>query len=311
MTAAGLFFFGCALLLSACASLSGPDLPVAPPGGAARVIVRGGPFYPQEKYQCGPASLAMLLTWSGAATTPEALVPEIYTPARRGGLQSALIAGARRHGRIAYPIAGLEMLFAEIEAGRPVLVLQNLAFSWYPKWHYAVVVGYDRHERVVFLHTGTRENEKISLRLFNNTWARGGFWGLLVLEPSLLPVKVDAAAWLDAAVGLELAEQWPAAAVAFGKASERWPQNHAAWIGLGNSRFSLHDSEGAALAFERATRLQPESGVAHNNLAQALAAMGRYDEALTAARRAVTLGGPFLEQFRATLAKIETAAPGL
>jgi hypothetical protein len=30
----------------------------------------------------------------------------------------------------------------QLEAGRPVLVLQNLALKLWPQWHYAVVVGY-------------------------------------------------------------------------------------------------------------------------------------------------------------------------
>jgi hypothetical protein len=66
------------------------------------------PFYPQEDYQCGPATLAMALSFSGLALQPEDLVDEVYTPSRKGSLQMAMIGATRRHGRLAYEISGLE-----------------------------------------------------------------------------------------------------------------------------------------------------------------------------------------------------------
>ena len=102
------------------------------------------PFYPQEAYQCGPASLSMALTWSGIQANPETITPEVFTPSRKGSLQSAMIGAARRHGRLAYLITGPDSMFKEVAAGHPVIVLQNLGLSWYPVWHYAVVVGYDQ-----------------------------------------------------------------------------------------------------------------------------------------------------------------------
>ncbi|MDW7773896.1 MAG: PA2778 family cysteine peptidase [Desulfobulbaceae bacterium] len=287
-------------LLSACSPASHPALLTGAAGEADRAIIEGVPFYPQEKFQCGPASLAMVLNWSGLHISPEKLVPEVYTPGREGGLQSALIASARRHGRIAYPITGMDMLFAELNAGRPALVLLNLSFSWFPRWHYAVVYGYDREAELFFLHSGTREGEELSFRVFNNIWSRSGFWGLLVLPPSEMPVKVDAATWLEAAAGLELANEWRAAETAFSKAAGQWPHNYNAWIGLGNSRYALHDLQGAVTAFETAVRIRPDSGIAYNNLAQVLAARGNFKEALAASRHAVRLGGPFLETFLET-----------
>ncbi|HER62851.1 MAG TPA: tetratricopeptide repeat protein, partial [Desulfobacteraceae bacterium] len=174
---------------------------------------------------------------------------------------------------------------------------------------YAVVIGYDRNEEIIYLHSGSRRNEKLSFRVFNNTWARSGFWGLLVLPSSQMPVSTDYRKWLDAAVGLELAGQWRAAAAAYEKAGEQWPQSANIWIGLGNSRFALHDLPGAARAFEKAIKNRPDSGVAYNNLAKTLAAMGHYEKGLAAARHAVMLGGPFLEQFRNTLAETKEEIP--
>jgi hypothetical protein len=45
--------------------------------------------------------------------------------------------------------------------------------------------------------------------------------------------------------------------------------------------------------------------MAFNNLAHVLAEQGRLQEALTAAQRAVDLGGPFIDTFRQTLEEVK------
>ena len=100
------------------------------------------PFHPQTRYQCGPAALAGVLGASGIPATPEDLESQVYLPGRQGSLQVELFGATRRAGRIPYPVAGTaQALVAELQAGRPVLVLQNLLTRSVPKWHYAVVVG--------------------------------------------------------------------------------------------------------------------------------------------------------------------------
>jgi hypothetical protein len=46
-------------------------------------------------------------------------------------------------------------LAAELAAGRPVLVLQNLGLERAPVWHYAVVDGIDQGD--VILRSGTQQ----------------------------------------------------------------------------------------------------------------------------------------------------------
>ena len=71
------------------------------------------------------------------------LVAQIYLPERKGSLQPEIIAAVRRYDRVPYRIEpALPALLAELRAGRPVLILQNLGLRSLPRWHYAVVIGY-------------------------------------------------------------------------------------------------------------------------------------------------------------------------
>jgi hypothetical protein len=297
----GLLFFALSVVMSGCGLplLKTPDAP-------DKAMVAEVPFFAQEELQCGPAALAMALNWSGIPVQTSDLAPEVFTPDLKGSLQSALIGATRRHGRVAYPITGSEALLAEVSAGHPVIVLVNLGLSWYPKWHYAVVIGFDFEREAIILHSGLTANEHLSSRVFLNIWRRSEYWGLLVLPPDRLPAKVDEGDWLEAVAGLERTEQWQAAADGYGAALKRWPKSFVAWMGLGNSRYSLHDLAGSAEAFRQAAMLQPENGIPFNNLAQVLSSQGKQKEALTAAQRAVDLGGPLLYNFRQSLEEIKS-----
>jgi len=140
---------------------------------------------------------------------------------------------------LAYVISGTAALIREIAAGNPVIVLQNLSLSWAPVWHYAVAIGYDIPADEIVLHTGLNAGERTSMGIFQNTWARAENWGLLVLKPSQLPATAKETLWVEAALGLERAQQPAAAVESYHAALSRWPQNLSAMMGLGNSYYAL------------------------------------------------------------------------
>lgn len=270
------------------------------------------PFFPQEEYQCGPAALATVLNWTGVEVEPSALAPIAYTPYRKGTLQPELLAAARRHGRIAYVIApSLKSLLAEVAAGNPVIVLQNLGLSWLPKWHYAVVVGFDFTRDTIVLRSGSERRRELSLGLFSRTWTRADNWAVIILRPGQMPSLPEEGRYLDAVAGIERAQRWADANEAYRAARDRWPQSLGALIGLGNTYYGMGDKISAERAFREAITAHPDVGVAYNNLAQVLADRGRITEALAAARRAVDLGGPLASSFGETLREIEQRSPQL
>ena len=142
---AGVFLIG--TLLAACASppQTRQLLATSPTELPATANLATTPFFPQQRYQCGPAALATVLAAHGHAVTPEQLVDAVYVPALQGSLPEEITASARRYGMLAYPLqASLSDLLREIAHGNPVLVFQNRGIGWFSKWHFAVAIGYDR-----------------------------------------------------------------------------------------------------------------------------------------------------------------------
>jgi tetratricopeptide (TPR) repeat protein len=266
------------------------------------------PFFAQEAYQCGPASLAMTLNATGVAVTPETLKPELYLPDRHGSLQVEMLAAARRNGTISYQLAPeLTDVLREIASGTPVVVLQNLAFSWYPVWHSAVAFGYDLDRAEVILHSGPEKRQVLPMRTFEYTWARSNYWAMVALPPGRIPVTAEPDAYVAAVSAYERVNGSARAMQAYVAALDRWPGNLSAQIGVGNAAYQLHDLARAESSFRRAAQDHPDSVAALNNLAQTLADQTRYPEALQAAQRAVSLGGPLAQTAQGTLAGIRRA----
>lgn len=243
-------------------------LQAAPPAGLPpRVELAGVPFHPQTPLHCGPAALATVLRAAGIAADPATLGEQIFLPARGGTLQVEMLAGARRHGAYALALAPrLEDLLRELAAGQPVVVLQNLAYDWWPQWHYAVAIGYDLGTGELLLRSGTTERLVLPFRTFEHTWARTGRWAMLALPPGTLAATVAEREALGAALAFERVALPARAAQVYGALAARWPDSLLARLGQGNTLAVAGDRLGAAAAFEAAAQ-RHDSAAAWNNLA--------------------------------------------
>ena len=104
------------LLVAACAPYrvqeTDPSLAVEP----FRELVET-PFFPQDQYQCGPASLATVLNAAGAGVSPQQLQPLVYLPGSKGSLQAEMLAAASHYGYLAVPVPpALDSLLQELSA---------------------------------------------------------------------------------------------------------------------------------------------------------------------------------------------------
>jgi tetratricopeptide (TPR) repeat protein len=301
-----------AMLLAGCATppQTRQLLSVAPAGLPDRVELAEVPFFPQRAYQCGPAALATLLQHQGVAVLPEQLVAEVYVPARRGSLQAEMLAAARARGMVAYPLRPeLEDVVREVAAGRPVLVMQNLGLRWLPRWHYAVVVGYDLTRREIILRSGTHERHVNRFARFERTWRRADGWAFIALDPKQLPVTAQPLPWLRAAHSLESTGQLESAARAYATATRQWPEQAAGWFGLGNTRYALGEFAEAEVALRSLLEREPGLAMAWNNLAHVLAARGCGAQARQAAARALRLE-PGDTRYRSTADQMQEVTEG-
>ena len=265
--------------------------------------------FAQADGRCGPAALASMLTWSGLDIRPDDLEAMTWDPGTGGSLQASLVAAARRHGRIAYEIRGLEQLEEELSAGFPALVLLNQGLSWWPVYHYAVVASLDPESGSVVLASGEPCLEQIPLSLFRRMWDRADNWALLVIDPEAgrLPATVSADQWVEAVYGVERARQHEAAGAGYAKTLERWPEHPGALMGKANTLYALGKVEAAADILAFAASVHPESAPILNNLAHARLATGNPSAALEAADRAVAIGGAHADEYRKTREKIRAA----
>jgi hypothetical protein len=281
-----------ALYLSGCTpSVHSRDLLSQHPDDQPRSVeLEQVPFFPQKKHQCGPAALAMMLRHSGVGVAPEELVGAVYIPDLEGSIQTEMIAAARAYGRVPYPLSpDLVAILAEVKAGNPVLVLQNLGFVWLPRWHYAVVVGYDLEQGEMILRSGTRRRQFTSFPTFENTWRRADHWAYVLVPPGTVPATANPFEYLKAALALEQTGKMGAALAAYRTASARWPDNQTALLALGNAEYAAGNLESAEEAFHKVLSHYPLAADAWNNLAYVMSARGCGETALQAIKCAQML----------------------
>jgi hypothetical protein len=246
-----------------------------------RIELADVPYFPQDDYQCGPAALATVLVYSGRDTTPESLAPRLYLPERKGSLQVELVATARSHQRIPYVLAPtMNALLGELQAGRPVVVLQNLGLASVPVWHFAVVVGYSASDETFVLRSGTERRKLEPSTDFGRRWALGRQWALVVLKPGELPAGTDASRYLASVADVEAVNGAAGLASSYRAALVKWPDDRVARFGLANALDA--DGQLAAAEHEYRNLLQrnPDDLAALNNLADVLRRSGCRTQAL-------------------------------
>lgn len=302
-------FFIFLSLLGGCANLpqTAAILERLPSDIPPRVELENVPFFPQDDYQCGPASLATVLNASGIKIEPQTLVSQVYIPSKKGSLQIEMLTAIRRQGRIAYELQPqLIDILREINAGRPVLVLENFNSGFSQTWHYAVVVGYDLNREEMISRSGTNRRETLSFNTFEYIWKQGGYWAYVVLPLDELPATVNEQRYTQSVSALEESGQLHHAKIAYQTLLKRWPKNLIGQIGLGNIAYASGDLESAKKILTEAIHHHPDIALIHNNLAHVLAELGDIKEAIKVAEKAVALGGPLLEDAKATLKEIQT-----
>ncbi len=268
-------------LLNACSINPPLDLSGMYPG-QSRIRLSSVPFHPQEAYQCGPAALAGVLGAAGVDIGPSSLSPQVFLPGRQGSLQLELLGASRRAGRIPYIIADDPgSLFAELHAGRPVLVLQNLQTRHFPIWHYAVLVGLDAESNRVFLNSGTEQGLDMSAPSFLRTWDWAGRWAMVALRPGEMPAEVALSPYLEAVAAFEEVAGGIASAPAWKAALRQWPLDGRPYLALGNLAYARGALAVAMGYYRGGLVVSPGDPALANNLASVLGEVGSPEEGVS------------------------------
>ena len=178
----------------------------------------------------------------------------------------------------------------ELEAGRPVLLLQNLGVPQIPIWHYAVLIGYDAERNVAILRSGQTERLEMKWQRFARAWHQGGRFAIDRAAP-----RGDSRACRSprASSKQRRDSKQPASAgcgaTAYETAISRWPDEPLAWLGLGNVALAEGNRAAAADAYLRAIMLAPDDAAARNNLAELLLDAGCLEESRRQVERASAL----------------------
>ncbi|WP_111414167.1 PA2778 family cysteine peptidase [Billgrantia lactosivorans] len=262
------------------------------------------PFHSQRDYQCGPASLAMVLNHGEVDVSMESLIPQVFIPGREGSVQPEMLATVRRHGRIPFVLDNsFDALLTEIAAGHPVVVMQNLSLPTWPMWHYAVAIGYDLDAEEMTLHSGEEAERIESFRRFDATWARSERWAFIALPPGELPSGVGEQRALQAIAGYEGVQGAEATLPAWEAFVERFPDSGMGYFALGNARYAAGEAADAIEAFQSAVERRDDLGAAWLNLGLLLQARGEDGEARRALSRAAEMPGPWQEKATQALAQ--------
>lgn len=273
-----------ALALTACATRPAP-LPEDP-----RHELTATAFFPQDTHQCGPAALATMLVSTGVDIRPEQLVPEVYIPAKRGSLQIEMLAAARRHGRIPLVLApDFAALRAELVAGNPVLVLQDLGALGIRRWHYAVVIGHDPAREVLVLRSGKERRHLEREPYFLHSWQASDNWAVTITPAGRIPATATAAAWIRALADSERHQSAAGLDAGYAAALERWPEEPLVLFASANHDYAAGRLAAAQTAYRRLLELEPGHLAGHNNLANLLIDRGCAAEAREHAQRALEL----------------------
>jgi len=175
----GALAVACLAVLAGCATPGQRPVPVTPE--AARI--ENVPFFPDDTDQCGPSTLASVLSFWDRPTPPDVLRSEIYLPNIKGTLPMDLLPAVESRGLKATVTNGtLEDLQRHVREGRPVLAYFDLGLAMVTRGHYVVVTGFDGEG--IHAHSGKKPDSRISYRKLERIWGRTDRWMLVVEGPA-------------------------------------------------------------------------------------------------------------------------------
>ena len=247
------------------------------------------PFFPQQPLHCGPAALATVLVYYQRNVTPDSLAAFLFTPGAKGTYALDMAASVRREGLIPFPAPSeLESLLSLTAQGWPSIHLMNLGFSRLPKWHYAVLVGYDLEKGAVLMRSGKDRLRWYSFYHFQRSRALADYWSIIPAPVTSVPQLNN---WLDAYAAIVDFEQVHPESVeaAWRSATSVYPTQWQFPFAWGNHLWSTGNFSAAEQAYRAGLERAPNLAKLWNNIGYAFHSQTCFEQAQSAIHCAMAL----------------------
>ncbi|MDI6795884.1 MAG: cysteine peptidase family C39 domain-containing protein [Desulfatibacillaceae bacterium] len=162
--------FALCLLVSGCAQTQPAPAVGLPPGPC---LISGVPFFAQEPFHCGPASMAGVLGYFGQNIAPEQIASELNLKPGTGTPTVELAPYFRDRGFDARMMEGSpQLLGLACQQKIPLVLMLDLGIGRVKRPHFAVFIGMD--ENGVILNSGADKALLVPWRRFLSQWERAG-----------------------------------------------------------------------------------------------------------------------------------------
>lgn len=144
-------------------------------------LIQGVPFYPENRYWCGPASLAGVMNYWREAPGPDRVAAKTYSESAGGTLMADLAWYARQHGfEVEVKSGSLEELERLIHQNVPPIVFVRRRGLLGEYNHFMVVLGYTSRGYIV--NSGRSEHHFVDRDTFLRLWEGNDRYYLRVSE---------------------------------------------------------------------------------------------------------------------------------
>ncbi|MFH1672212.1 MAG: C39 family peptidase [Pseudomonadota bacterium] len=141
------------------------------------------PFVEQKGNFCGPAAVAMVLSFYGLPVSQQEVAEKTFTPSLNASLLPDLenyVNGLPGFAALSASLS-LEALEKKIQAGYPTIILVDEGVGPYQVLHYMVVVGIDRSQDKIVCHTRKDMNKVFRSGYFLKKWQKMDNLALIIL----------------------------------------------------------------------------------------------------------------------------------
>lgn len=168
-------------VLSGCGPSRSAVLKALNEGRGKGALIKGVPGFIQDKFMCGPASLASVMSFYGEQAGPDEIAQRAYLEGLQGTLMMDLLLYAKGKGfKASYYRGGMDDLKEKLRDGKPLILFLNTGYGLTAKGHYITVFGYSDSADAVVAHTGIEKEAVLGYKELVSTWKTTNFSTLLI-----------------------------------------------------------------------------------------------------------------------------------